>query len=143
MTDLLILGGVLMVTAALAVGWRARQGRVTTVHDGRLHEADRAALDAPPDVALLLEFTAPGCTPCAATGRILGEVAAERDGIAVVLADVGRHPDLARAHRVLRAPTTLVVAADGAVRHRISGVPDPAEVAELLDGGGLPTRNVA
>jgi thiol-disulfide isomerase/thioredoxin len=142
-TDLLTLAAVLAATAGLAVWWRARDGRVVEVGDtARLDAGQLADLGAPPGGILLLEFTAPGCVPCVATARILSEVVGDRTDVAVFQADVGEHLDLARAHGILRAPTTLVVDAEGRVRHRISGVPEPDAVADLLDPPGV-TRRVA
>ncbi len=130
--DALVLGGVLAVTAAFALWWRARQGRVTDVApDAKAF--GRASLGAPEGTTLLVEFTAPGCVPCAQTKSILTSAAQAHDGVTVVVADVGDHLDLARAHRVLRAPTTLVVDAQDRVRHRISGVPTPGDVEALID----------
>lgn len=134
MTDLLVLGAVVAATAALAWWWRSRDGRIRQGRGPRLAAADLAALGAPPGVTVLVEFTAPGCRPCVAAREVLRRAAAERGDVSVVLADVGAHLDLARSHGVLRAPTTLVVDPDGRVRHRITGVPDAADVADLLDG---------
>jgi thiol-disulfide isomerase/thioredoxin len=122
---------VLAVTGASALWLRSRQGRVTTEAGAAF---DRAALGVPAGTTLLLEFTAPGCASCGHAARVLGAVAAARPAVEHVTADVGAHLDLARAHAILRAPTTLLIDADDRVRHRIGGVPDPADVAALLDG---------
>jgi thiol-disulfide isomerase/thioredoxin len=129
--DLLALLVVLAATAAAALWWRSRQGRVTQQGGGTF---GRGAIGAPAGGVLLVEFTAPGCVPCGQAREVLQAVAAEREDVAVVLVDVGEHLDLARTHGVLRAPTTLLVDAGDRVRHRISGVPAAADVAELLDG---------
>jgi thioredoxin-like negative regulator of GroEL len=131
MTDLLVLVAVLALTAAVALWHRSRQGRVSVVAGDRF---DRARLEAPAGVSLLVEFTAPGCAPCVQARAILEGVVAEREDVALVLADVGEQLDLARAHGVMRAPTTLVVDAADRVRHRISGVPSSGDVHALLDG---------
>jgi thiol-disulfide isomerase/thioredoxin len=130
--DVVALLVVLAVTGAVALWWRSRQGRVAEVPDGDAF--GRATLGAPAGTTLLVEFTAPGCVPCGQAKAILAEAADARDDVVFVTADVGEHLDLARAHGILRAPTTLVVDADDRVRHRISGVPSPDDVAALLDG---------
>lgn len=132
MTELLILAGVIAATAALSLWWRVRDGQVRAVDD-RFSAAELAALDAPARHRLLVEFTAPSCAPCAAARRVLDEVAADHADVAVRTLDVGERADLARRHKVLRAPTTFVVAADGTVRGRVAGVPDRTAVARLLD----------
>ena len=130
MTDLGILALVLAATAALWWWRRRRDGAVREGQPGeRLSGADRAAVGVPDDTVVLLEFTAPGCRPCAAAKDVLERVAAERHDVVVATADVGEHLDLARAHGVLRAPTTLVIDRDGVVRHRVTGVPAAADLA--------------
>jgi thiol-disulfide isomerase/thioredoxin len=134
MTDLAILAFVLAATAALWWWWRRRDGRVRAGRPGeRLTAADRTAVGVPDEAVVLLEFVAPGCRACAAAKEVLDAVAGERHDVVVAVADVGEHLDLARAHSVLRAPTTLVVDRDGVVRHRVSGVPDPEQLAVTID----------
>lgn len=131
MIEVVILGGVVAATAAFSLWWRARDGAVRTVTD-RFADAELAALGAPAGQRLLVEFTAPSCAPCTAARRVLDQVAAAHGDVAVRLADVGEHLDLARTHHVLRTPTTFAVAADGRVLGRVAGIPDPADVAALL-----------
>jgi thiol-disulfide isomerase/thioredoxin len=130
--DVVALVVVLAVTAALALWWRARQGRIASVA-ADAPTFGREALGALEGTTLLVEFTAPGCVPCARTKAVLGEAADGRDDVVLVTADVGEHLELARAHNVLRAPTTLVVDASDRVRHRVGGVPAPADIVALLD----------
>jgi thiol-disulfide isomerase/thioredoxin len=134
MTSVLILGSVLAATAVLAVVLRAGHGRVRMVGD-RFTPGELERLGVSPGGWVLLEVTAPGCTTCAAARRVLDAVAAAEPGVTVAVADVAQHPDVARAHRVLRAPTTFVVAPDGSVRARIAGVPVDGEIRDLLARG--------
>jgi thioredoxin-like negative regulator of GroEL len=131
MTDVLVLLSVLALTAAVALWHRSREGRVSGVAGETL---DRARLGAPTGVTLLVQFTAPTCASCGATKDVLDAVAGNRADVLVVTADVGDHLDLARAHGIMRAPTTLVVDEADQVRHRISGVPSSSDLAALLDG---------
>lgn len=142
MTELAVLGLVVAVTAAAALWWRARDGQVRAVTD-RFTDGELAALDAPVGRQLLVEFTAPSCAPCVAARRVLDQAVADRDDAAVRVADVAEQLDLARAHGVLRTPTTFAVAPDGVVLGRIAGVPDPADVADLLDSGEVRARRRA
>lgn len=132
MIDVLVLGGVVLLVAVASVWWRSRDGRVRHVDD-RFTDEQLAGLQAPYGHLLLVLFTAPSCAPCAATRHLLDEVAGSRPRVTVRTVDVGDAIDLARAHRVLRAPTTFVVQADGAVRGRIGGIPERADLVALLD----------
>jgi thiol-disulfide isomerase/thioredoxin len=132
-TEVLILLGVVTATAALAAAWRSQDGRVRTV-DERLSHDELAAVGATGGQRLLVEFTAPACSTCAATRRVLDDVASARPDVTVRAVDVTDVPDLADAHRVMRAPTTFVVEPDGRIRARLSGTPDAGELAALLDG---------
>lgn len=134
MTQVVILAVVVAATAALSLWWNSRDGQVRAVVD-RFTDAELAVLGAQPGQRLLVEFTAPSCAPCTAARRVLDEVAADRDDVVVRVADVGEQLDLARAHGVLRTPTTFGVAADGTVLGRVAGVPAPADVVALLEAG--------
>ena len=54
--------------------------------------------------------------------------------MAHVEVDAASRDDLARAHRVLRTPTTLVLDGEGRVTRRISGAPTPEQAREALAG---------
>lgn len=142
MTELAILAVVVAATAAVSLWWRARDGRVRVVTD-RFTDDELAALGAPPGRRLLVEFTAPSCAPCVAARRVLEQTVADRDDVDVRVADVAEQLDLARAHGVLRTPTTFAVGPDGVVLGRIAGVPDPADLAALLDSGDVGARRRA
>lgn len=69
----------------------------------------------------LVQFSSAVCAPCRGTARVLGQLAAARDGLGHVEVDVAERPDLAREHGILQTPTTLVVDRDGRIRARIAG----------------------
>lgn len=117
------------VAGAGAWWWRRGEGQVRS-SDERF--AELRTLGVPPGSRALVEFTAPGCGPCADARRVLDEVAGGVPGIAIVEVDVARHPDLARRHHVLRAPTVFVVAADGQTLGRVGGVPAADDLRALL-----------
>lgn len=83
--------------------------------------------------ATLLQFSTTFCTPCRATRRILGEVAAAVPGVRHVEVDAELHLQLTRDLDVLRTPTTLVLDARGTEVLRASGAPDKRQVLAALD----------
>lgn len=131
MSEPLALLAVLAVVAVAAALLRRREGAVRPV-DGST--VDLGRLGVPPGTAAFVEFTAPGCASCSRAGHVLRHVVADRTDVVLVTVDVGDQPELARAHGVLRAPTTLLVDAVGEVTHRIAGVPDVRTATALLDG---------
>jgi thiol-disulfide isomerase/thioredoxin len=141
----LVLLAVLALTGLAAAWWRARDGRVIGFGAGAGGGARADGSTAPPTAAdlaaavrpatrlALVQFTAPDCHPCTTTRALLDEVAADRADLSVHALDVAEALDLARAHRVLRAPTTLLVTDDGHLLGRVSGVPRADELRALLD----------
>jgi thiol-disulfide isomerase/thioredoxin len=141
---LLVLLAVLVVTGAVAAWWRARDGRVigaslpvgtpaASPWEGLpVDAADVVAAITPSTPLTFVEFTAPDCVPCARTRELLDDVTADRPDVSVVAVDVADGLDLARAHRIMRAPTTLLITADGHLLGRVSGVPRADELDELL-----------
>lgn len=139
MTDAGVLIAVLVAVALFSVWWKRRDGRVRRVAD-RFTADELAALGVPAGSAALVEFTAPHCAPCRATKQVLDDVARLWPDVAVVAVDVGDALAVSKAHHVMRAPTTFVLGADGVVRGRIGGVPDPGELAGLLEDDARPPR---
>lgn len=137
MTSVLILAGVIAATAAVAAWWRLRDGAVRSVDDDRLSGEELRILGAPVGVAVLLQFTAPGCAPCRASWQVLESISTRRTGVALHAIDVADAPDLVRRHGILRAPTVFVIAADGRVTARASGVPDPGDLEAALAEAAL------
>src|SRR5215472_16845610 len=84
------------------------------------------------DRATLLQFSSAFCAPCRATRRVLAEVAGMTQGIAHVEIDAESHLDLVRELGILRTPTVLVLAADGRIVRRASGLPRKADVIGAL-----------
>lgn len=134
MNDAGVLIAVLAAVALFSVWWKRRDGRVREVAD-RFSADELATLGLAPGAPALLEFTAPHCAPCRATKQVLDDVAGLWPEVAVLAVDVGDALELSKAHHVMRAPTTFVLGPDGVVRGRIGGVPDPGELAALLDEG--------
>ena len=109
--------------------WRSRDGRLAVpAGPARLtpEEVPRSGV-----VGVLL--TSPTCSTCEAAKDVLAEVAAARPRFSWRAADASDHLDLVRALGVLRAPTLLLVAPDGHLIARSSGVPRPDELRRSID----------
>lgn len=129
MTGVLVLGIVLVVTAALAVLHRRREGRVRA-RDGR--EDLRPLLSSSGDRATLLQFSSAFCAPCRTTRRVLADVAAVVPGVTHLEIDAEDNLDLVRRLNVLKTPTTLVLDAGGREVLRATGVPRKEHVLAAL-----------
>ncbi|WP_345752866.1 TlpA family protein disulfide reductase [Microbacterium rhizophilus] len=132
---LVVLGAVVLVAVVLGIVVRRREGRVRETASEQLAtpaalEVDAAAFG---ESATLVQFSTEYCTRCPATRRVLGGIAADRDGVTHVDVDLTHRPDLTRRFGVLQTPTTLIVDATGAVRARIGGAPRPDDVTRELD----------
>lgn len=131
--------GFIVVLAVLALAvlvgvWRWRT-------DGRLRTARPEFLPGVPvgNRATFVQFSSKICSPCAATRRLLGDVA-ELDGVEYVDLDVEEHMELVRHFSVTRTPTTLVLDGHGTVRHRIVGVPRRGQIDHVIEASPIPTR---
>jgi thiol-disulfide isomerase/thioredoxin len=134
-----VTAGLAVLVAALAVAtagglaWRARNGRVRTpARPGSLVTAE--VIGHPlGEKATLLQFSSAFCAPCRATRVLLADVARRAEGVAHVEIDAESRLDLVRELGVLRTPTVLVLASDGAIAARASGAPRRADVLGALD----------
>lgn len=141
----------LAVAAAVGAAVRLRAGKVRSY--SRTDRADSFGTSPPVSVvtaddlgaslgqkATLVQFSTEYCTYCGPTRKLLGEIAAERSGVAVVEVDAAERMDLTRRLRVFSTPTVLVLGPDGTVAARSAGQPRKADLAEslgsVLDGGG-------
>lgn len=153
MTGFLVLVAALVVTAAVAVLLRRRDGRFSDTarpaaadtagdHEGARGVTPAADLDvvtaeeigSPLGERLtLVQFSSAFCSPCRATRALLTDVVADREGVAHVEVDAESHLELVRRLDIMRTPTVLVVDADGAVLSRASGLPRREQVVAVLD----------
>lgn len=117
--------------------WRARDGRLAVpVGPERLTPEQLARLgvaDAPRSSVVGVLLTSQTCSTCEAAKDVLAEVAAARPRFAWRAADASDHLDVVRALGVLRAPTLLLVAPDGRLVARSSGVPRADELRRSID----------
>jgi thiol-disulfide isomerase/thioredoxin len=82
--------------------------------------------------ATLVQFSTEFCANCPPTKRLLGQVAAEHQGVEVVEVDAADRLDLARRLHVYATPTILVLGPDGAIASRASGQPRKSDVLAAL-----------
>jgi thiol-disulfide isomerase/thioredoxin len=153
MTGLIAVVAVLAAASALGLVLRRRQGTFKTLSqtvpstspataDSR--EALTAAdLGAPLGKrATLVQFSTEFCSNCPQTRRMLGQVAAEHDGIELIEVDAAARLDLTRRLNVMSTPTVLVLRPDGTIASRASGLPRRSDVlaavGTVLVADGVP-----
>lgn len=112
--------------------------------DGTAERLTAADLDARGlgERATLVQFSSAFCRPCAATRRILADVAGMVAGVTYVDVDAESHLRLVRRLAVERTPTVLVLDAGGRVVRRGTGAPRKADVIAAL-GAAVPGEPVA
>ncbi|AKG46556.1 thioredoxin [Streptomyces xiamenensis] len=82
--------------------------------------------------ATLVHFSSAFCRPCAATRRVLAQVAAMVPGVRHVEIDAEAHLETVRALRITATPTVLVLDAAGRTVRRAAGMPRKADVIAAL-----------
>jgi thiol-disulfide isomerase/thioredoxin len=82
--------------------------------------------------ATLVQFSTAFCAPCRATRRVLGDVAAQVDGVRHIDVDAESHLDLVRRLDVFRTPTVFVLDGSGRVVRKAVGAPRKADVIAAL-----------
>jgi thiol-disulfide isomerase/thioredoxin len=136
MGGLIVLVAVLAAAAGAGLALRWRQGRfkrstlVLTAEDLGAPLGERATL---------VQFSTELCANCPPTWRLLGQVAAEHQGVTLVEVNAAARIDLARRLNVYATPTVFVLGPDGAVASRASGQPRKSDVlaavGSVLDPG--------
>lgn len=156
MPQLLALLVLLAVTTATGLWWRSRQGRVRVARPATRPAAAESAAPAAGEWAArgvplgsratFVQFSAEVCSPCRATARVLGALAAAERGVVHRELDVDEHLDLVTRHRVLSTPTVMLLDADGVELARASGAMTPAQARQALalagDRTSSPSRPV-
>jgi thiol-disulfide isomerase/thioredoxin len=127
------LGVALLVTLAVALVLRARDGHVRAGAGGSGGWALAEHAPSGPDRVLLLQLSSPVCTPCRQTAAVLTELTSHTPGLVHVELDVADRPDVARELGVMRTPTVVAFDRAGAELLRVSGVP---RKGDLLAGVG-------
>ncbi len=141
----LAVGGLVVLVLLVGWVWRRRDGRLRhsdavghQQRTARLHGDHLAAvgLDLTDAEAGAVLLGSPTCAPCDTVKQVLGDLAQERDRFRWVYADAGEHLRIAEEHRVLRVPTLFVVAPDGRIVARTSGVPRHDDLRRVLEDLG-------
>ena len=129
MTRVYVIVGVLALGTLVGILHRYRSGRLHAPRRG-----ERAPLPEFADGRLvtLVQFSTRVCAPCVATRRVLTEVADEVPGVRLIELQAEERLDLARRLHVRRAPTVFVVAPDGFVVSRATGVPKHDDVVAAV-----------
>ncbi len=131
---------ILALAAVVAVGFglyrRQVDGRFVP-HAGATPTAWDRVLAAAPDIvkgerATLVQFSSAFCAPCRTARVVLGDVAAQEDGVHHVEIDAEQHLELVRALDVRRTPTTLVLDGAGHEVLRAAGAPQKQQVLAAL-----------
>lgn len=145
MTELALLAGLLLGTAALAAALRRRNGTFRpadpTGASVVLGVADLGVAPRAPVTAVLI--SSPTCSTCPQVLRVLEALAAERPWLAVVEVDAVERIELVRRLDVMRTPTVLLLDADGAVRARTSGPMTTEQAEAALDALLSPTQELS
>lgn len=126
----LVLVGLLALTLALGFGIRAWQERPRRSTDGEVVDPSLFGDVTLGSRATLLQFSTEFCSRCPGVHRVLGDIAADHDGVAHLDVDLTDRADLAKRFHVLQTPTTLLLDADRVVRARFGGAPG-RDVIEL------------
>jgi thiol-disulfide isomerase/thioredoxin len=133
MGGLIVLAAVLVAATAAGFALRRRQGRFKASSQ----VLTAGELGAPlGQRATLVQFSTEYCANCPPTRRLLGELAAEHDGVSLVEVDAASRLDLARRLNVMATPTILVLGPDGTVASRASGQPRKADVLAAISALG-------
>jgi hypothetical protein len=90
--------------------------RLRGIRSHRLDRVELRDLGLSPNGEVVVQFTHPLCSDCAALERRLRE-----EGRHVVTVDVSRRPELARKYGVALVPTAVAVSSTGAVLARLAG----------------------
>jgi thiol-disulfide isomerase/thioredoxin len=136
---LIALAAALLAATVLGVALRRRAGRfrpgsprtpAVGAGNGALTEADLGRSLG--RRATLVQFSTAFCAPCRPTRQILVQVADMVDGVTHVEIDAAARLDLVRRLRINSTPTVLVLAPDGTIVKRATGLPRKADVIAAL-----------
>jgi thioredoxin-like negative regulator of GroEL len=131
--------GVVLLLCAIAVslafeGWRrARNGRIRAVSPAQATLPEPVAEVIDRDAAVtLVQLSTAFCSSCHQVKSLLEGMAGRTGGLAYAELDVTDQPSVASSLGVLRAPTTLALAANGTELLRVGGLPRQAELLDAL-----------
>ncbi|MFC0439718.1 thioredoxin family protein [Kutzneria buriramensis] len=132
MTGLWVLLAVLVAATVLGFLLRGRDGRVRrSKPSAQLPEQVRDLID-PSAPVTLVQLSTTFCAPCRHTRVLLSDLASRTDGLEHRELDLTDLPDVASSLKVLRTPTTVAYAPNGAELLRVGGVPKRDVLVEAL-----------
>lgn len=129
LTISLIVVGLLVLTTAVGVAWKAGQGAI----DKRV---DRGAipqrLRQQGATITLLQISSEMCSYCAAMRRALGHIAHTTPGVSHLEIDVADEPEIIKTLGVTQTPTTLLVTTSGDIVTWIRGASPEATIRHTI-----------
>ncbi|GAA3430717.1 thioredoxin family protein [Kutzneria kofuensis] len=132
MTGVWVLLAVLAVATVLGFLLRGRDGRVRASKPAAALPAQVRDLIDPSSPVTLVQLSTTFCAPCRHTRVILSDLASRTDGVRHRELDLTDLPEVAASLKVLRTPTTVAYAPDGAELLRVGGVPKRDVLVEAL-----------
>ncbi len=133
MTGFIALLAAVGLSAVVALGLRAKNGRFSATHEVTSDALSAAEIGVPlGDRATLVQFSSAFCAPCRATRVLLTDIAASVEGVVTVDIDAESHLDMVRRLDIMRTPTVLVLDSSGGVVTRASGLPRRDQVMSAL-----------
>ncbi|EFQ83200.1 hypothetical protein HMPREF0063_11473 [Aeromicrobium marinum DSM 15272] len=149
MTGIWVLAVAIVVTFALALLMRRRNGRFREVAPPRSAPSEAMTGERLTAAEIggelgsrvsLVQFSSAFCSPCRATRALLHDVVAGRSDVRHVEIDAEAHLDLVRRLGILRTPTVLVLDGSGRVVGRASGLPSRDQVEAAIAAVGGPSQ---
>ncbi|MFI9382924.1 TlpA family protein disulfide reductase [Kutzneria sp. NPDC052558] len=132
MTGLWVLLAVLAAATVVGLLLRGRDGRVTRRKPAADLPAQVRDLIDPAAPVTLVQLSTTFCAPCRHARVVLSDLAAKTEGVEHRELDLTDLPEVASSLKVLRTPTTVAFAPDGAELLRVGGVPKRDVLAEAL-----------
>ena len=127
-TRVALIIGLLALSVAAGLIWRARTGRAKRVTKGEIiNLAEIGAVKNGQPVTkfgqkvTFLQFSSEFCTACRQTAKLYSELEKVHPEILHIEVDITNRVDLANKFNILQTPTTLVLDSRGRVTSRIGG----------------------
>ena len=127
-TRVALIIGLLALSVAAGLIWRARTGRAKQVTKGEIiNLAEIGAVKNGQPVTkfgqkvTFLQFSSEFCTACRQTAKLYSELEKVHPEILHIEVDITNRVDLANKFNILQTPTTLVLDSRGRVTSRIGG----------------------
>jgi thiol-disulfide isomerase/thioredoxin len=126
----LVLAAMLAATLGVGATLRWQRDRPRRQDPEEVVQPERLGADGLGERATLLQFSSEECSQCPGVHRVLGDIAAGREGVVHLDVDLTHRPDIAKHFQVLQTPTTFILDRDGVIQTRFGGSPR-RDVVEL------------